>query len=110
MSSERKPVLYLAGPMTGIAAYNFPAFDDAAARLRAMGYRVVNPADFGDNPKYGWGDCMKRCLAVMPYTEAVVALLGWESSNGATLEVDVAMRLGMPVYALDGILSGRVTP
>lgn len=53
-SSEAVPLarsrvgrVYLAGPMTGIADYNFPAFNAAAARLRAVGFDVVNPADHG---------------------------------------------------------------
>ena len=35
--------VYLAGPMTGIAEFNFPAFDAAAAKLRDLGYVVFNP-------------------------------------------------------------------
>lgn len=31
--------LYLAGPMTGLPNYNFPAFNAAAAHLRGMGTR-----------------------------------------------------------------------
>ena len=38
-------VLYLAGPMRGIAFYNFPMFDRVAAALRDVGYEVINPAD-----------------------------------------------------------------
>ena len=37
--------IYIAGPMTGIDKYNFPAFDAAAQDLRDMGFHPVSPAD-----------------------------------------------------------------
>ena len=40
--------MYLSGPMTGMAENNFPAFHDAAAKLRAGGHEVVNPAELGE--------------------------------------------------------------
>jgi len=38
-------VVYLTGRMLGIPLYNFPLFDAVAARLRAMGWTVINPAE-----------------------------------------------------------------
>ena len=38
--------IYLSGPMSGLPELNFPAFHAEAARLRALGFEVVNPADF----------------------------------------------------------------
>ena len=46
--------VYVAGPMTGIAEHNFPAFNAAAASLRAAGWHVENPADHGDVPGAAW--------------------------------------------------------
>ncbi|MBT9158943.1 MAG: hypothetical protein DDT26_00192 [Dehalococcoidia bacterium] len=42
--------IYISGPMTGLHDLNFPAFRDAAAKLRAIGYEVVNPAEL--NPEH----------------------------------------------------------
>ena len=39
------PRIYLAGPMTGLPEFNYPAFHAEAARLRQLGYHVENPAE-----------------------------------------------------------------
>jgi hypothetical protein len=55
--------VYLAGPMTGIDALNFPAFHKAAASLRASGYEVVNPAEVCPDPEMSWEECMRLDLS-----------------------------------------------
>ena len=42
---NRKPTIYVAGPMRGFENYNYPAFDRQTRVLRAQGWDVVNPAD-----------------------------------------------------------------
>lgn len=42
--APRGPV-YLSGPMTGLPDFNYPAFHDAAQRLRSIGHRVESPAE-----------------------------------------------------------------
>lgn len=36
---------YIAGPMRGLPEYNYPAFMDAANKLRKLGWLVFNPAE-----------------------------------------------------------------
>lgn len=90
--------LYIAGPMTGLPKYNFPAFNAAAAHLRGMGHEVVNPAELPAPDDPTWENYLRGALRAMLTCEAVVLLPGWVKSNGARLERMVADRLRMPVY------------
>lgn len=93
--------LYLAGPMSGVEDYNFPAFHQSAALLRALGYEVTNPAelDDGDTTK-PWDEYLRRDLKLMLDCDAVAVLPGWEESRGARLETHVARAPEMPVFPL----------
>ena len=95
-----KPMkVYIAGPMTGIEDYNFPAFHEAAAKWRALGHEVFNPAetDNGDTTNE-WEYYMKKDIAMLLQSDAVALLPGWEKSKGATLEVTIATHLGLKIY------------
>ena len=87
--------IYIAGPMTNMPALNFPAFHAEAARLRALGYEVVNPAEVNAEPTAGWHACMRADIAQLVTCDAVRLLEGWESSRGASLEAHIAHSLDM---------------
>lgn len=101
--------IYLSGPMTGLPEFNYPAFREAAARLRGLGHRVYNPAEFAfDGPldqfpirsafeEYTRFICREACTIVM--------LPGWESSAGACVEHALASRIGLDVLDI-----GEITP
>jgi hypothetical protein len=91
-------VIYLAGPMTGIENYNYPAFMKAASYLRNLGHTVLNPAEFFDqNLTLPRAVYMKRGIENLITAEYVAVLQGWENSRGSQLEVDVARQCGLPV-------------
>jgi hypothetical protein len=93
---------YLAGPMSGLPAFNYPAFHAAAARLRATGAHVENPAE-NPVPACGtWAAYMRMALAQLVTCDTIALLPGWSASRGATLEHKVAVELGMRVIILDG--------
>lgn len=99
--SSKKPRLYLAGPMTGIKDLNFPAFNAEAARLRAAGYTVMNPAEINPDHSMPWAECMRRDIAVLVTCEGVALLPGWENSRGASIEEKLGRDLGMQVRAAE---------
>lgn len=88
--------IYLCGPMTGIADYNYSAFAAEAARLRSLGYEVVSPAEI--NPEGGtWQDCMKKDIAHLVTCDVVAQLPGWALSRGANVEIRLALELDISV-------------
>lgn len=88
------PKVYLAGPMTGLPDLNFPAFHAEALRLRAMGNRVINPAE-GAYPD--WNSAMRADLALLVTCSHISYLPGWTRSKGAGVENVVAEALELEV-------------
>jgi len=113
--------IYVAGPMSGIPQFNYPAFDQMAELLRSKGHDVVNPAEMDDPAIHAigmaspdgnihtmeshgqtWGDFMARDIKTLidGGIEAVVVLPGWANSRGARLETFVASALlNLPIAA-----------
>jgi len=87
--------VYLAGPMTGYSELNFPLFHSEAARLRAMGYEVVNPAEINIDPDAEWSACMRADIRELVGCDGIALLPGWAKSRGASLELYIAETLGM---------------
>jgi hypothetical protein len=116
--------IYLAGPMSNLPQFNFPAFHAAAAKLRAEGHYVFNPAE-ADIERSGVdpsvlnpegdpngstatipGLSRRECLAadlqwIALEGEAIALLPGWENSSGARAEKALADALGLTVIFLD---------
>lgn len=109
--------LYLAGPMRGIKDFNFPAFHEAAAKLRAAGHEVFSAAEY-EEAEFGVGfnksetgdlkdiahldwdfraAFAKDCEYISRQANAVAVLPGWKTSKGARAEVAIARALGLPV-------------
>jgi hypothetical protein len=110
--------LYIAGPMSGIPQFNFPAFLAAAELLREQGFDVICPAEI-DNEEDGglamesecgnlsetektWGDFLMRDVKIIAdEADGVVLLPGWADSRGARLETFVAVQVQKPVFELE---------
>ncbi len=96
--------IYIAGPMTGKPALNFPMFAEVAEKLRAQGHDVVSPHEVCPDQSMTWAECMKRDIPALCTCEGIVLLEGWEDSRGASLEALVANALGFKVYHWGGDL------
>lgn len=89
--------IYIAGPMSGIEEFNYPAFHAAAKHLRAAGHEVINPAEVCPELGMPWDFYMRKDIAAMLECEAVYLLHGWSASKGACLEHHIARTLDMHV-------------
>lgn len=91
--------IYISGPMTGIADFNFPSFNKAASELRAKGHTVINPAEKQDegNPDMTWYDYMRQDIRMMMDCDTIFMLPGWSCSKGAKIEWSLAVALGFEV-------------
>jgi hypothetical protein len=88
--------LYIAGPMSGLPDYNYPAFHAAEAELQSAGYETLNPAN---NPKpepETWEGYMRLALAQVIAADGIAYLPNSGKSRGALLELHVAAELDMP--------------
>ena len=107
--------IYIAGPMSGVPHFNFPLFNEVAAKLREQGHEVFNPAE-RDNERHGkdisadnhtgsqeeaaknHGFSLREALAddtnyICLEANAICMLPGWEQSGGARAEHALACTL-----------------
>ena len=89
--------VYISGPMTGLPEFNYPEFHRVAAKLRALGYAVVNPAELAGTKKLEWHEYMRNDIRWLMDCDAIALLDGWPDSKGAQLELEIAQTLGMEV-------------
>jgi hypothetical protein len=100
--------IYLAGPMSGLPDFNYPAFHQAAKQLRGQGFHVENPAENAAPECGSWAAYMRLALRQMLTCNRVVFLPEWEHSKGAQLEYEIAMRLDIPTHRLEDIDPGII--
>lgn len=111
--------LYIAGPMTGLPQFNYPAFQEASEQLRDAGYYTLSPTIShleltAPRPEVlqtegEWEDYMRNGINQLIRADGVAVLSGWTGSRGATIEAELAANLGMPVHMLDRWLENPPT-
>lgn len=103
--------LYLAGPMSGYPDHNFPAFNAETARLRALGYEIVNPAELNldvdrtQTPYDLWRICMRKDIHALIDCDGIILMKDWPNSKGACLEHQIARGLKLQILFCDEVKS-----
>lgn len=104
--------IYLAGPMRGYELWNFPAFDANQKYLEIRGWSVISPAAMDREHGFDetvettfsqeqWETAMRRDYEAIMRSDAIALLPGWHNSEGAKLEREMAIRLGVEIYHID---------
>lgn len=91
--------------MTGIPEFNYPAFEAAAASLRAAGYEVVSPHEVADGDEHEWEWYIRKDIAALAQCDAIALLPGHEVSRGSALECHIGSTLGMRILPVSAWLS-----
>lgn len=102
--------VYIAGPMTGIPEWNFPAFNAAAAAWRGAGWEVLNPAEaFDGDPSRPYRDYVEHDIALLRSCDAIAMLPGWDGAGarGSVWEWGIARDM-LGLYVLDA--EGPIPP
>lgn len=108
--------------MRGRPNFNFPAFNEATAWLRARGHEVFNPAERdvklhgrdafrvadGDEGKvegFSLRDALHDDTAwITKNADAIALLPGWQDSKGANAEAALGFALGLRVEPVEAFL------
>jgi hypothetical protein len=98
MKKNNDMKLYVAGPMRGYPELNFPAFNTKTKELRAAGFEVVNPVELNPDPNADYLECMRTDIRALCDCTSIYLLTGWENSEGANAEYQVARMLKLSVY------------
>ena len=98
--------IYLAGKMSGLPDLGYPAINAEAARLRALGYHVENPAENPEPSCVTWLAYMRIAITQLVQCDAIALLDGWQDSRGACVERTLADGLGLDVYRAKQITEG----
>lgn len=111
---------YVAGPMTGIKNYNWPAFESTAAEYRSLGWDIVSPTEMDEErgdvevtrfkngkvksvrtlPSFDYAKVLAEDLRIIETVDAIILLPGWQNSRGACLELSHALGLGKEIYVV----------
>lgn len=104
---------YLAGPMSGIEAYNFPMFEKVVNHLRETGLNIDSPheIDHGETDEnrgsLPYKTYIMAAVRMLMECDAIIVLPGWSDSEGARFEMRAALMFKMETYRFD-TATGRI--
>ena len=89
---------YISGPMTGQPGHNYDLFNEVEADLKdaaLKGDKIINPArNFNGETGHPRSEYMQLDMKHVLDADRIILLPGWETSEGAKLEVAVARACG----------------
>jgi hypothetical protein len=89
---------YIAGKIGDLSIDVFTKnFEDAKKEVESLGMIPISPTDLPHNHNRSWSSYMKEDLKAMMDCDCIYVQRNWRSSPGATMEIDVAVSLGIDI-------------
>jgi nucleoside 2-deoxyribosyltransferase len=94
----KKNKVYISGRISGMLFTDaYQKFQLAEQKLSELGYEVVNPMTIEHDHDKTWEAYMKNDIKAMCDCDTIFMLDNWRESRGATIELNLAIQLGLSV-------------
>lgn len=105
MDKEKYMRVYISGGITGVPDYKVK-FYNAEAKLKDLGYSVINPAKVNDilPTDMSYDEYMEIDYRMLDMCEAIYLIPGWTKSNGSKLELERALSQKMRIMTLEDLV------
>ena len=91
--------IYISGKITGLPVREAIAkFRSAAEKIRRFGFEPVSPFDNGLPLEADWAEHIGKDISLLLRCDAIYLLDDYEKSEGARIELCIALHRRMPVF------------
>ena len=91
--------IYISGKITGLPVQEAIAkFRSAAEKIRRFGFEPVSPFDNGLPLEADWAEHIGKDISLLLRCDAIYLLDDYEKSEGARIELCIALHRRMPVF------------
>jgi len=95
LNRDELPVVYVAGKVTGMEyGEAWAQFKLKQQELENTGFYVINPLDHIEETEH-WQKAMRQAVVMLACCDHICLLDNWHLSEGATLERNLSLPLGI---------------
>ena len=88
---------YISGKITGMEEKAIELFAEAEKKLKEIGLETINPMTLNHDHDKSWSSYMRVCLKSLCDCDVIYMLTNWDDSEGAIIEHNLAISLGIKV-------------
>jgi hypothetical protein len=89
---------YIAGKIGNLPVHDYTEnFNNAEKEVTDLGYFPISPIFLEHNHDKSWQSYMKEDIRALTLCDAVYCLRNWRDSQGATIEIELALKLGIKI-------------